>query len=123
MEGHRRLRLKCVIHKSTISTIVPCDCSWFSHLQLLGVFLLPQFDAELVGGALQPADLLRGLSERLLQLLQLLLLLLLQFALDALLLLQKEIPQAAELCCDQLLQISSSLLDYSAGEGFFLVLF
>lgn len=105
------LIFKCIIHKSTIGIIAPPELCWFSHLQLLGVFLLPQFEAELVGGALQPADLLRGLSERLLQLLELLLFLLLQFALDALLLLQQEVPQAAELSGDQLLQISGPLLD------------
>lgn len=105
------LIFKFIIHKSTISIIAPPELCRFSHLQLLGVFLLPQFEAELVGGTLQPADLLRGLSECLLQLLELLLFLLLQFALDALLLLQQEVPQAAELCGDQLLQISGPLLD------------
>lgn len=123
-ECQRRFRLIRVIHNSTISVIVPSECCWFSHLQLLGVFLLPQFEAELVGGALQPADLLRGLSQRLLQLLELLLFLLLQFALDALLLLQQEVPQAAELCWDQLLQISGSLLcDSNVVKGFCSVLF
>lgn len=105
------LIFKFIIHKSTISITAPPELCRFSHLQLLGVFLLPQFEAELVGGALQPADLLRGLSERFLQLLELLLFLLLQFALDALLLLQQEVPQAAELCGDQLLQIPGPLLD------------
>lgn len=101
-------------HQRHFSICPPRRRRRFSHLQLLGVFLLPQFEAELVGSALQPADLLRGLSERLLQLLQLLLLLLLQFGLDALLLLQQEVPQAAKLCGDQLLQVSGSLLDGNA---------
>lgn len=127
-ECQRRLRLKFVIYKSTISIIVSSEYCWFSHLQLLRVFLLPQFEAELVGGALQPADLLRGLSECLLQLLELLLFLLLQFALDALLLLQQEIPQTAELCWDQLLQITGLLLDNKVVttiqlKGFFSVVF
>lgn len=112
-ECQRRFRLTFLIDKSTISIIVSSEYCCFSHLQLLGVFLLPQFEVELVGGALQSADLFRGLSESLLQLLELLLFLLLQFALDALLLLQQKVPQAAELCRDQLLQISSLLLDNS----------
>lgn len=82
-----------------------------SHLQLLWVFLLPQFEAKLLGRVLQPADLLCGLGERLLQLVQLLLFLLLQLLLDVLLLLPQELPQTAELGGDQLLQVSRSLLE------------
>lgn len=48
-----------------------------SHLELLWVLFLPQFQAQLLGCVFQPADLLGGLGERLLQLVQLLLFLLL----------------------------------------------
>lgn len=74
-----------------------------SHLELLWVLVLPQFEAKLFGRVFQPADLLCGLGERLLQVVQLLLFLLLQLPLDALLLLLQELPETAKLGGDQLL--------------------
>lgn len=82
-----------------------------SHLELLWVFFLRQFEAKLVCCAFQLADLLRGLGERLLQLAEFLVFLLLQFALYALLLLLKKLPEAYKLCGDQLLLIPCLLLE------------
>lgn len=86
-----------------------------SHLELLRVFLLRQLEAKLVGCTFQLADLLGGLSKRLLQLVEFLLFLLLQSLLYVLLLPEQKLPQTTELCSDQLLQISRSLLQTERG--------
>lgn len=86
------------------------------HLELLWVLFLPQFQAKLLSCVFQPADLLGGLGERLLQLVKLLLFLLLQPLLDARLLLLQELPQMLKLGSDQLLQVSRSLLKEKEGK-------
>lgn len=87
-----------------------------SHLELLRVLFLPQLQAKLLGCVFQPADLLGGLGERLLQLVQLLLFLLLQPLLDARLLLLQELPQMPKLGSDQLPHVSRSLLKEKEGK-------
>jgi len=86
--------------------------SRYPHLELLGIFILPQFEAKFFSSTFQLANLLCGLGEPLLQLVELLFFLLLQFLFYALLFLNQELPQTEELGSDQLFQISRSPLKH-----------